>query len=74
MAIEKIDYKKCISCHRCYDICPMDVFGLVGNNVYLAYPGDCARCFLCDRICPTKAIDMDAKPVIPLPDPFRNQI
>jgi NAD-dependent dihydropyrimidine dehydrogenase PreA subunit len=72
MAIEIIDYEKCIRCHRCYDICPMDVFRLVGEEVYLAYAGDCARCFLCERVCPTEAIGMNALPVVPLPDPFRN--
>lgn len=72
MAIGRIDYEKCISYRRCYDICPMDVFRLIGEGVYLAYSEDCARCFLCDRVCPTKAIEMDAKPVVPPPDPFLN--
>ena len=22
----KIDYKKCIGCKKCYDLCPIDVF------------------------------------------------
>jgi len=70
MAIRRIDDEKCIRCHRCYDICPMDVFGLIGKDIYLAYPEDCARCFLCDRVCPTQAIEVDAIPVVPPPDPF----
>ena len=74
MAIEKIDYEKCICCHKCYDICPMDVFRLIGEDVYLAYPEDCARCFLCERVCPAYAIEMNAIPVVPLPDPFQELI
>ncbi len=74
MAIETIDYTKCISCHRCFDICPMDVFRLIGKVVYLAYPEDCARCFLCERVCPTNAIEVNAKPVVPPPDPFQNRV
>ena len=74
MAIEKIDYEKCIRCHNCYDICPMDVFRLIGEDVYLAYPEDCARCFLCERVCPVNAIKMNAIPVVPLPDPFQELI
>jgi len=70
MAIYGIDFDKCISCRKCYDICPMDVFGLIGKIVFLAYPEDCARCFLCDRVCPTEALHIDAKPNIPYPDPF----
>jgi len=72
MAIERIDYEKCINCHRCYDICPMDVFGLLGEIVFLSYPADCARCFLCKRVCPANAITINALPVVPLPDPFSN--
>lgn len=70
MAIYAIDFDKCISCVKCYDICPMDVFGLIDKVVFLAYPEDCARCFLCDRVCPTEAIQIDAKPIVPYPDPF----
>jgi NAD-dependent dihydropyrimidine dehydrogenase PreA subunit len=72
MAIEGIDYEKCIRCHRCYEICPMDVFRLVGEEVYLAYPRDCARCFLCERVCPAEAIALNAMPVIRVPDPFKD--
>jgi len=70
MGIEKINYDKCTSCRYCYDICPMDVFGLVGDTVYLAYPEDCSRCFLCDRICRPKAIEINANPVKPIPRVF----
>jgi NAD-dependent dihydropyrimidine dehydrogenase PreA subunit len=51
----------------------MDVFGLIGQVVFLAYQEDCARCFLCDRVCPTEAIQIDAKPIIQYPDPFEDR-
>jgi NAD-dependent dihydropyrimidine dehydrogenase PreA subunit len=73
MAIERIDYEKCISCQKCYEICPMDVFQLMGHDrVYIAYEEDCARCLLCSRVCPTEAIEVNAKPIIPILDPFQN--
>ncbi len=74
MAIYEIDFDNCIICRKCLDICPMDVFGIIGDTVFLAYPEDCARCFLCDRICPTEAIQIDAKPVFPYPDPFATKV
>jgi|GEM_PF-756526 len=70
MPIEGIDYGKCISCHKCYQICPMDVFRLIEGEVYIAYREDCARCFLCERVCPTQAIKVNALPVLPVPNPF----
>lgn len=74
MAIYGIDFDKCIVCHKCMNICPMDVFGEIGNTVFLAYPEDCARCFLCDRVCPTGAIQIDAKRIIPYVDPFATRV
>ena len=70
MAIDKIDYSKCVACNKCYDICPMDVFGLIGDVVYLAYPEDCARCFLCKRVCPRDAIEVNALKVRDVPLPY----
>ena len=70
MAIQKIDYSKCVTCGKCYDICPMDVFGLIGGVVYLAYPEDCARCFLCKKVCSADAIDMNALIVKKMPQPY----
>jgi len=48
----------------------MDVFRLIEGEVYIAYREDCARCFLCERVCPTQAIKVNALPVLPVPNPF----
>ncbi len=56
MAIRGIDREKCAACGRCAMICPMDVFGQVGKYVFIAHPGDCMTCFLCEIECPKGAI------------------
>jgi len=61
MTVETIDYAKCISCLRCWEICPMDVYGLAGKTVYIAYPDDCMCCYLCELECPTEAITVSPK-------------
>jgi NAD-dependent dihydropyrimidine dehydrogenase PreA subunit len=61
VGIETIDYKRCIDCDRCSQICPMDVIRTAGKRVYLAYPEDCMSCFLCELECPTEAIHVSPK-------------
>ena len=70
MAIKQIDYKKCINCHTCFEICPMDVFRLFNREVYIAYPHDCMSCFLCVMACPEKCIDVDGFRSRELPFPY----
>ena len=58
----KIDYKKCIGCKRCYDICPMDVFELdpeLGNIPKVRYAEECWFCGICWMDCPKRAIEID---------------
>jgi NAD-dependent dihydropyrimidine dehydrogenase PreA subunit len=59
MSIKQIDYDKCIQCHRCWEICPLDVFRLFNDEVYIAYRDDCMSCFLCTLVCPEKCIAVD---------------
>jgi adenylylsulfate reductase subunit B len=56
----KIDYRFCNGCGRCYDECPMDVFGWdeEKNMPTIAYPEDCWRCMVCELACPEIAIDV----------------
>jgi adenylylsulfate reductase subunit B len=56
----KIDYTYCNSCTRCYEDCPMDIFGWdVEKKIPLVlYPFECALCCICEMICPELAIDV----------------
>ncbi len=64
MAIERIDYRLCDDCGICYDICPLDVFGIIDiyrtrerkSLVYVKYPDDCMCCYLCEIDCHVDAI------------------
>lgn len=58
MAIERIDYNKCSDCGVCYEVCPMDVFRMVGKTVYIAYREDCMTCYLCDTYCVKGAVQV----------------
>ena len=54
----KIDYKYCNGCGRCYDICPLDVFGWNDDEglPIVTYPSECWHCGACELECPEEAI------------------
>lgn len=54
----KIDYKKCISCRKCYEECPMDVFtwDTEVDRPKVTYDEDCWHCGICFMDCPKRAI------------------
>ena len=56
----KIDYKKCIGCKRCYDLCPMDVFSWDEEKdmPVVAYEEVCWLCGTCFMECPKRAVDI----------------
>ena len=56
----KIDYRFCSGCGRCYEDCPMDVFGWDEERKMptVAYPGECRFCLTCEFGCPEIAIDV----------------
>lgn len=58
MAIQSIDYKRCISCGNCDRACPMDVirFDPEQKKPYILFPEDCQSCFLCLIQCPLSCI------------------
>lgn len=56
MAIEVIDYRRCTHCQICVQACPMGVFRVMGRRVFMGYREDCQTCFLCEMLCPEKAI------------------
>lgn len=56
----EIDYKKCIGCKKCYDICPQDVFIIDPHTgmPQVAYMEECWVCGCCWMECPKRAIDV----------------
>ena len=51
------DYKKCINCGICYNVCPMDIIMLdKEGKPHVIYPDECQLCFICQEECPTDAI------------------
>ena len=56
----KIDYNRCISCEKCYDLCPMDVYIWDEKNKTpgVAYEEECYFCGICFMECPKRAIDI----------------
>lgn len=60
MAIEKINFDKCIGCGMCEKFCPVDVirFSKEISKPEIKYPKDCMLCGLCEARCPVKAIEV----------------
>ena len=56
----KIDPKLCNGCGKCYDECPMDVFGWdeAARRPTVAHPGECRFCLICEMNCPEIALDV----------------
>ena len=67
MAVQGIDYEKCVNCGKCYDICPDDVFGMFCGKVYVRDPMGCQSCALCAMVCPSEAGRINAVRPRPLP-------
>lgn len=59
-----IDYKKCIGCIKCYDLCPQDVFVLDQETKLpvAKREGECWFCGICWMECPKRAIDIKLPP------------
>lgn len=56
----KIEYRKCIGCGKCYDLCPMDVIAWDEETRMpeVKYDEDCWFCGVCWFECPKRAIDI----------------
>jgi NAD-dependent dihydropyrimidine dehydrogenase PreA subunit len=66
--IEVVVEGRCISCDRCIDVCPTQVFDRRADGLpLLARQGDCQTCFLCEAYCPTDALFV-APTTEPLPE------
>lgn len=59
MAKPVIDYKKCISCGSCIQICPVEVYAKDEKDqkkVVVKNPDACVECRACEVNCPQEAI------------------
>lgn len=57
--IQNIDQNICIGCGACVRICPLDTLRLgAEGKAFIAYSDDCMTCFMCERACPSGAIDV----------------
>jgi len=55
--IELVSEARCITCNKCVQICPMNVFDAVEKAPpVIARKGDCQTCFMCELYCPTDAL------------------
>lgn len=61
VATLKLDTVICIGCGRCVEVCPHQVFLLVGKKALLADLDACMECGACARNCPVKAIAVEAE-------------
>lgn len=53
-----IDLKKCISCYKCYMVCPDGVIFKIGTKGVAVDYDYCKGCGVCANECPVKAITM----------------
>ena len=57
MAIERIDYEKCIGCGICVKAYNQDVIRMgPDKKPYIKYVEDCQVCMYCEEDCPQQAI------------------
>ena len=56
----KLDQPACIGCGRCPEVCPHQVFELVGKKAAIRDLDACMECGACALNCPVKAIYVDA--------------
>lgn len=60
VATLKMDPAACTGCGRCLEVCPHQVFTLVGNRANIADLDACMECGACATNCPAAAIRVDA--------------
>jgi NAD-dependent dihydropyrimidine dehydrogenase PreA subunit len=55
--IELVSKDRCITCDRCIEACPTNVFDRGADGVpVIARQSDCQTCFMCEAYCPTDAL------------------
>lgn len=60
MGVKYLKEELCNGCGLCVEDCVTDVFVLdvATGKAKVAYGEDCWECTLCEKICPTKAIEL----------------
>lgn len=55
--IEIVSRERCVTCDRCVDVCPRNVFDRGEDGVpVIARQSDCQTCFMCEAYCPADAL------------------
>ena len=56
----RVDYEHCTGCTRCYEMCPMDIFGWDKDKKQPTcdYPEECTLFCVCEIVCPEIAVDV----------------
>ena len=54
-----IDYNHCISCKKCVEICPNNVFTFENKRPKITDINKCSFCGVCADQCPTQAIQIE---------------
>ncbi|MFD9129545.1 4Fe-4S dicluster domain-containing protein [Kitasatospora sp. NPDC059571] len=55
--IELVSADRCITCDKCIEVCPTDVFDRGPDGIpVIARQGDCQTCFHCEANCPVDAL------------------
>lgn len=58
-----VDTKKCVSCHICSKICPVDNIQSTPSGAVIG--PHCSRCLACLHWCPHQAVTVHGKTVLP---------
>ncbi|MBM3291912.1 ferredoxin family protein [Candidatus Bathyarchaeota archaeon] len=54
-----VDHSKCDGEGVCADVCPMNVYDIVGKKSQPNRADDCIGCMACVNSCPTQAITVE---------------
>jgi NAD-dependent dihydropyrimidine dehydrogenase PreA subunit len=55
--IEIVSRERCVTCDRCVEVCPKNVFDRGEDGVpVIARQSDCQTCFMCEAYCPADAL------------------
>ena len=55
--IELVSESRCITCNKCVQACPMNVFDAIEDAPpVIARQEDCQTCFMCELYCPVDAL------------------